>query len=105
MFVHHRIYLQGHLDQLVAWLKKWRINVSATKSVQVNFTLRKEHCPIVYINNTVIPQSPTAKYLGLHLDSRLTWTQHLAKKQKTDRPKSKRLVLDHRNKISRIARK
>jgi hypothetical protein len=30
----------------------------------------------------VIPQSPTAKYLGLHLDSRLTWAQHLAKKRK-----------------------
>jgi hypothetical protein len=50
--------------------------------VQVTFTLRKEQCPVVYINNTVIPQSPTAKYLGLHLDSRLTWPQHLAKKRK-----------------------
>jgi hypothetical protein len=53
--------LQGHLDQLEAWLKKWRININATKSVQVTFTLRKEQCPVVYINNTVIPQSPTAK--------------------------------------------
>jgi hypothetical protein len=34
--------LQGHLDQLEAWLKKWRININATKSVQVTFTLRKE---------------------------------------------------------------
>jgi hypothetical protein len=32
--------LQGHLDQLEAWLKKWRININATKSVQVTFTLR-----------------------------------------------------------------
>jgi hypothetical protein len=38
--------------------------------------------PIIHINNTIIPQSPTAKYLGLHLDSRLTWAQHLAKKRK-----------------------
>jgi hypothetical protein len=74
--------LQGRVDQLEAWLKKWRININATKSVQVTFTLRKEQCPVGYINNTVIPQSPTAKYLGLHLDSRLTWAQHLAKKRK-----------------------
>jgi hypothetical protein len=77
--------------------------MNATKSVQVAFTLRKEQCPVVYINNTVIPQSPTVKYLGLNLDSRLTWPQHLAKK-KTDRPKIKRLILGHRKKISRIAR-
>jgi hypothetical protein len=42
----------------------------------------KEQCPVVHINNTVIPQSPTAKYLGLHLNSRLTLAQHLAKKRK-----------------------
>jgi hypothetical protein len=73
---------QGHLGQLEAWLKNWGININATKSVQVTFTLRLEQCPVVYINNKVIPQSPTAKYIGLHLDSRLTWAQHLAKKRK-----------------------
>jgi hypothetical protein len=52
------------------------------KYVQATLTLRKEQCPVVYINNTVIPQSPTAKYLGLHLDFRLRWAQHLAKKRK-----------------------
>jgi hypothetical protein len=85
--------LQGHLDQLEAWLKKRCININATKYVQATCTLRKEQCPVVHINNTVIPQSPTAKYLSLHLDSRLMWAQHLAKK-KTDRPKSKTLILE-----------
>jgi hypothetical protein len=84
--------------------KKWRININATKSVQVTFTLRKEQCPAVHINNTGIPQSPIAKYLGLHLDSRITWAQHIAKKRK-HRPKSKRLMLGHQKKISCIARK
>jgi hypothetical protein len=89
--------LQVHIDKLEAWLKKWQIDINATKSVQVIFTLRKEQCP-VHINNTIIPQSPTAKYLGLHLDSRPTWAQHLAKKE--NRPKSKRVILGHRKKIS-----
>jgi hypothetical protein len=96
--------LEGHLDQLEAWLKKWQIIISVARSVQVTFTLRKVQCPAVYINNTVIPHSPTVKYLGLHLDSRLTWAQHLERK-KNDRPKSKRLISGHRKKISRIARK
>jgi hypothetical protein len=73
--------LQGHLDQLEAWLKKWQINVNATKSTQVTFTLRKEQCPAVHIKNTVIPQSPPVKYFGLHLDSRLMWTQHVDKNE------------------------
>jgi hypothetical protein len=74
--------LQGHLDQLENWLKKWRININETKSTQVTFTLRIEQCPAVHINNTVIPQSSTAKYLGLHLGSRRTWKQHIVKKWK-----------------------
>jgi hypothetical protein len=37
--------------------------------------------PVIFINNTVITQSTNAKYLGLHLDSRLTWTQHIAEKE------------------------
>jgi hypothetical protein len=57
-------------------------NLLATASVQVTFTLRKEQCPVVHINNTVIPQSLTAKDLGLHLDSRLTLEQHLDQKRK-----------------------
>ncbi|PNF38784.1 RNA-directed DNA polymerase from mobile element jockey [Cryptotermes secundus] len=74
--------LQSHLDQVESWLKKWRIHINETKSVQVTFTMRKEQCPAVHINNTEIPQSSTVKYLGLHLDSRLTWKQHITKKRK-----------------------
>jgi hypothetical protein len=44
----------------------WRLNINETKSTQVTFTLRREQCPAVHINNTVIPQSSTAKCLGLH---------------------------------------
>jgi hypothetical protein len=57
------------------------------------------------INNTVIPQSPTAKYLGLHLDSRLTWAQHLAKKKRKQIDLKVKDILGHRKKISRIVRK
>jgi hypothetical protein len=96
--------LQGHLDQLENWPKKWRININETKSTQVTFTLRTEECPAVHINNTVIPQSSTAKYLGLHLDFRLTWKQHIVKNKKTDRPKSKRFILDHWTTIHHLAR-
>jgi hypothetical protein len=79
--IHHSSVTIGQLDQLEDWLKKWRININETKSTQVTFILRTEQCPAVHMNNTVIPQSSTAKYLGLHLDDRLTWKQHIVKKK------------------------
>jgi len=36
----------------------------------------------VYRNNIEIPREKVAKYLGLHLDSRMTWKVHIAKKRK-----------------------
>jgi hypothetical protein len=74
--------LQSHLDHLETWLKKWRIIINETKSMQVTFTLKKGKCPAVYLNNTTLPQLSTVQYLGFHLDSRLTWKQHIAKKRK-----------------------
>jgi len=36
----------------------------------------------VYINQTVVPQTETVKYLGFHFDKRLTWKNHVATKRK-----------------------
>jgi hypothetical protein len=96
--------LRDHLDQLEAWLEKWRIIINVTKSRQVTFTLRKEQCPAVHINNTITPQSPTVKYLGLHLYSRLTQTQHIDEKRKQIDLKVKD-IMDHLKKVSHTARK
>ena len=74
--------LQSHLTSIDVWLNKWRIKANASKSVHVTFTLRKSTCPVVTMNNIPIPQSETAKYLGIHLDRRLTWQHHIFTKRK-----------------------
>jgi hypothetical protein len=43
------------------------------KSKHVTFTLRRGICPPLLLNQTSIPQTDAVKYLGLHLDRRLTW--------------------------------
>jgi hypothetical protein len=43
------------------------------KSIHVTFTTRWEACPPVHINSVQLPQEDDVKYLGLHLDRRLTW--------------------------------
>lgn len=64
------------------WLKKWRIRANENKSVHVTFTNRRGTCPQVSLNNTPLPQAETVKYLGMHLDKRLTWRNHIWSKRK-----------------------
>jgi hypothetical protein len=49
------------------------------KSVQITFTTRRTNCPQVTINNSIIPTKTEVKYLGLHLDQKLTWKTHIKK--------------------------
>ena len=74
--------LQDHLHSIKKWLQKWKMKVNETKSTHIMFTLRKGQCPPVCINQTVIPQVETVKYLGLHFDRKLTWKEHIAIKRK-----------------------
>jgi hypothetical protein len=64
------------------WLKRWRIKTNENKSTHVTFSLERETCPAVTLNRQYIPQEETAKYLGLHLDRRLTWQKHIFTKRK-----------------------
>src|SRR5436190_15047935 len=63
--------LQNGLNNIQSWLNKWRIQVNETKSTHVVFTLKNENSPRVTLNNILLPQSESVKYLGIHLDKRL----------------------------------
>jgi len=76
------LLLQDHLTGIEKWLQKWRIKVNQNKSTHITFTNHKGQCPSISINQTTIPQGSTVKYLGLHLDSKLTWREHITKKRK-----------------------
>lgn len=74
--------LQNNLDQIQDWLYKWRIAVNTLKSAQITFTTRKETCPPVSLNGQILPQVTNIKYLGIHLDSRMTFRTHIWTKRK-----------------------
>jgi hypothetical protein len=44
------------------------MKVNETMSVQVNFTLKKNMCPPVQLNNKQLTQPEDVKYLGIQLD-------------------------------------
>jgi hypothetical protein len=48
----------------------------------MTFTIRKSSTPDVTINDIQIPRNTEIKYLGMNVDSKLTWKQHIAKKRK-----------------------
>jgi hypothetical protein len=74
--------LQTGLLAIQKWFKKWRMKANKSKSIDVTFTTRRETCPRVHINNVQLPQEEDVKYLGLHLDRRLTWHKHIFSKHK-----------------------
>ncbi|XP_055615174.1 RNA-directed DNA polymerase from mobile element jockey isoform X1 [Toxorhynchites rutilus septentrionalis] len=69
--------LQEHITVVEKWLQKWRIKVNETKCVHVTFTLNKNTCPQIKFNRSAVPQSNEIKYLGVHLDRRLTWKKYI----------------------------
>jgi hypothetical protein len=92
---------QTHLNKIEQWLLQWRICANETKSTQLTFTLRQGDCPPspAYLNGKPLTQSHTVKYLGLHLDRRLTWKAHIQAKRKQLDLTLKKNVLDHWEKI------
>lgn len=72
--------LQSHIEVLEKWLDHWKIRVNPSKCVHVTFTLNKSKCPNIHINGLLVPEKDHIKYLGIHLDKRLTWTHHIEAK-------------------------
>ena len=58
------------------------MKANETKSVQVTFTRKRKTFPPVQLNDKQLPQTDDVKYLGIHLDRRLTWCKHITAKRK-----------------------
>lgn len=69
--------LQNHIEKIEKWLADKKIKANPTKCNHITFTLCKQNSPNITLNNVVIPQTKQTKYLGLQLDIRLTWKQHI----------------------------
>jgi hypothetical protein len=63
-----------------SWPKQWHIILNEIKSVHENFTNRKVGHIQVTINGNQIPHSNMVKYLGMMLDAKLRWKEHVKKK-------------------------
>ena len=63
----------------------WKLKLHNAKSIHVNFTTKRIQNNILHIGNIEIPYYNKAKYLGMTLDAKLHWKEHVKmKKQEFD---------------------
>jgi hypothetical protein len=73
-------YLESYLYDLQRWLSEWRIAINVSKSSAIIFrraTRRFIHPRPVTLFGQPIEWVDTARYLGVTLDKRLTWSPHI----------------------------
>ena len=70
--------LQKDLDALQDWESKWLMHFNATKCQVVQVTNKRTTIPASYsIHGHVLEVTNSAKYLGVHIDSKLSFNTHV----------------------------
>jgi hypothetical protein len=74
--------LQKASNTIYEWTKTWKIKLNEAKSAHINFiNKRLIDLPSLVINGTIVPYENKAKYLGMTLDAKLRWKEHVKKKK------------------------
>lgn len=73
--------IQSALQEVEAWTTDWKVKINATKSEAIIFqgTNKQGNPPPPVIHGQTIPYTKEVKYLGVHLDERLTFRSHITK--------------------------
>jgi hypothetical protein len=83
--------LQATINKIDDWAKKWRIKINQSESTHITFILRNQIVSTVQMGNVDLSQKNKMKYLGMHLDRRLTWAKHIKTKIKQLNLKAKQI--------------
>jgi ribonuclease HI len=72
--------LQPYIDKVAKWGRKWKFKFSASKSTTVSFTrsYKPGDDPLLFLNGHRIPNASKFKFLGVILDAKLLWKDHIA---------------------------
>ena len=73
--------LQADLNKFNSWCKGYKLTINTKKSNIVSFGTKKRlakfHNPILYLNNEKLDRVSYYKYLGVYMDSTLTFNKHI----------------------------
>jgi hypothetical protein len=73
-------YLETYLSDLERWLSEWRIAINVSKSSAILFAKTGRRIPkprAVQLFGKQIHRVDDARYLGVTLDKRLSWSKHI----------------------------
>lgn len=72
--------LQIHTTAISTWFNTWRLKVNTLKCETILFQnsyKKYTNYKQIELNHEKVPKTKIAKYLGVHLDSRLKWLHHM----------------------------
>ena len=70
--------VQDGLDHISAWCQKWGFTLSAEKSKAVTFShTNTQETAVVQLNGDTIQSADSARFLGVELDKRLSFSRHI----------------------------
>jgi hypothetical protein len=73
--------LQKTVDELVTWGKTCGLQFNESKTVVMHFSRKSKVCGYkLKMNNKYLEYSNTVTYLGVLMDRRLEWKQHIEEK-------------------------
>ena len=76
--IDHCHQLHKDLALLERWANKWQMTFNVQKCEFITITLKKN--PILYhytLYDTIVQEVEHTKYLGLTIDSKLSWSEHI----------------------------
>ena len=85
-------YIQGHMDTLINYFNNWKLLINPTKTQAISFPNKRTETPKrIKIAVHSIPWSTSVKYLGVFLDSKITWAHAIDNRAKLGYPAILRL--------------
>ena len=71
--------LNQELKKLLIWLQVNKLSINIDKTKYIIFSLRKKVNTVshIYINNNIIERVYSTKFLGIIIDSKLSWIDHV----------------------------
>ena len=75
--------LLNMINNIIIWFDYWNLKINEDKTIQVIYTNKSNYSsPNITVRNASIEVSDSAKYLGIHIDKKLSWKSHIQVKCK-----------------------